>query len=1258
MSGFFSKYLSNGFGNPGADYGFRGFWFDSILGHLWSRDNLAPKIILGDKTGQVLEGDGTELLKTTGTLKFVDFDRGDSHVAEVEFVSTTDPSGIEYGTLEAAVSQDPQFAKLGEVGWEFSVNNADIAPLAEGEEVLQTYRITVIDEAGEADSRLVTVRLVGSDGSGGGEMLDILVPKDAMTNEDTALPFDAGIAVTAADPAASLTLVVTALNGKIGADTGDPADIGSSLTLSGTAAEINAQLADLSYRPDANYYGDETIKFELVDVDGVPIVSREVPVVIDPVNDPAEGAPAIVGTVQEGSTLIAETSNITDVEGVGVPEFQWQVSAPGGVWEDIPGATASTFAPTNEQVGLSLRVVTSFVDGEGTPESVMSAPTAAVAPVGGMTGPMLLQAGEDTPVDFKLSDLVAQDIAAGVPNPVVTEIAGVQLADLADGDPIQLASGAILVRQDADTFRYEPGDVFDALGDNQGTYDGFSYTVANDTGVESARQLAVKMDGANDGPEGMPTIVGDPVEGTALIANVFDVTDAEGIATVPALQWQAFANGEWQDIPDATGGTFTPGANQAGLMLRVQMTYTDGSGVEESVASVATTPVGGGTNNMAPVADDDSGSGPVDTPIVVNVLDGDFDPEGEAIDPASIRIDAADADSGGLTKTVQGQGTWQVDQVAGTINFMPIAGFTGPVDDITYTIADSQGARSDPATVSVTIEATGQVIEGTAVDGYLSGATVFADANNNGVNDPEEASATTDASGAFTVSGGSGALVLEGGVDIATLRNFEGQLRAPEGSSVVTPLTTLVVALMAQDASLTAEGASSMVRDAFGLDPAFDLLNTDPIAAELAGDPAAGDAIVAMATVQNTVTQAGAAVAAATSVTDQAGIDAAVNALAADIASSPGLVDLTQAETANSLVADAAMIAGAEATTAELLAAGSDDIIGQLNQAALDAGVTSGHELLTRVAQVSVVAQGNAADALAAAAAAGDPTAFDDAQTQFTGALLADAIDTAQVGDVDGAIGNEAPVIQEQMFVVNEESAPGAVIGTVLAEDAELQPLNYAITSGNDAGLFQIDEATGMLSLAAGVDDAEVGPYGLEITVSDGQDTGSAMVAVEVAAVPDQATGQPVILPLTPTVGTELTADLSGVADADGVPTDQAAFDYMWESFDGSTWAGIAGADGPAFTPTLEYADQQLRVTVSYTDGQGFPEVVMSDATDAVVALQDPGMIQDPIDPIQDPIQDPGTIQDPIQDPIDPIQDPIREQVIQDPADGMLHPAV
>lgn len=135
--------------------------------HPFPDDNDAPRIVFAERTGEVREGDSTELFTVGGTIRFVDTDAGDTHSVQVEFLSTTHPSGEEYGALEAFVDTPAAAAGFGATllktaNWAFAVNDADIQHLSEGEIVLQTYRVTVIDAAGEQDSRLVTVRLEGS----------------------------------------------------------------------------------------------------------------------------------------------------------------------------------------------------------------------------------------------------------------------------------------------------------------------------------------------------------------------------------------------------------------------------------------------------------------------------------------------------------------------------------------------------------------------------------------------------------------------------------------------------------------------------------------------------------------------------------------------------------------------------------------------------------------------------------------------------------------------------------------------------------------------------------------------------------------------------------------------------------------------------------------------------------------------------------------------------------------------------------------
>ena len=147
---------------------------------------------------------------------------------------------------------------------------------------------------------------------------------------------------------------------------------------------------------------------------------------------------------------------------------------------------------------------------------------------------------------------------------------------------------------------------------------------------------------------------------------------------------------------------------------------------------------------------------------------------------------------------------------------------------------------------------------GAAVDGYVRGATVFADANGNGQLDPGEASATTTTDGLFTLpSGAVGALVLTGGTNIATGRPFTGRYTAPSGSQSVDALTTLVQGVIARGADL---GTAQMkVATALGLAADTALTQLDPIQAASQGGATGCAFLVANALVADVADLAGAA---------------------------------------------------------------------------------------------------------------------------------------------------------------------------------------------------------------------------------------------------------------------------------------------------------------------------------------------------------------------------------------------------------------
>ena len=297
-----------------------------------------------------------------------------------------------------------------------------------------------------------------------------------------------------------------------------------------------------------------------------------------------------------------------------------------------------------------------------------------------------------------------------------------------------------------------------------------------------------------------------------------------------------------------------------------------------------------------------------------------------------------------------------VAYASNTFFFVPDENFNGDVS-FQYTVTDDGGV-SDPTPATVTIEVTPiddlPSSSGTAVDGYIVGATVFADANENGTLDLGEAFTTTGSNGQFTLVGGSGPLVLFGGTDISTGLPFQGQLTAPAGSEVVTPLTTLIQALVATGA-YDAATAETQVELALGL-PDVDLTTFDPVEAALDPDPtiaAVGLSVYSSGVqIQNTIIMAAALIDGADGATSFDDATAAVvAALAAEIDTAETL-DLSSDATVLSLV-DAA---DTNDTVTDLASAAA--IISDAN-ALVDTATD-----LTEVAQAAVVSQEDIANAL------------------------------------------------------------------------------------------------------------------------------------------------------------------------------------------------------------------------------------------------------------------------------------------------------
>jgi len=99
-----------------------------------------------------------------------------------------------------------------------------------------------------------------------------------------------------------------------------------------------------------------------------------------------------------------------------------------------------------------------------------------------------------------------------------------------------------------------------------------------------------------------------------------------------------------------------------------------------------------------------------------------------------------------------------------------------------------------------------------------------------------------------------GRIIVAGGYDSTLESNFTGRYQTDANSSVVSPLSTLVTAVM--DQGLSKEEAKTKVATAFGLPANSDPTNYDPIAASLAGETSSSQFLLATARMANAMKQA------------------------------------------------------------------------------------------------------------------------------------------------------------------------------------------------------------------------------------------------------------------------------------------------------------------------------------------------------------------------------------------------------------------
>ena len=186
-----------------------------------------------------------------------------------------------------------------------------------------------------------------------------------------------------------------------------------------------------------------------------------------------------------------------------------------------------------------------------------------------------------------------------------------------------------------------------------------------------------------------------------------------------------------------------------------------------------------------------------------------------------------------------------------------------------------------------------------------------------------------------------------------------------------------------------------------------------------------------------------------------------------------------------------------------------------------------------------------------------------------------------------GSVNIDGTVEEDQTLAANTDNL----------DDADgLGAFSYQWQRSNGSGGFEnIENATGQ-TYTLGDDDVGRNVQ-VRVNYTDARGEDETVISDATAAVGnvnDLPTGA---ITITGTVrGDErLTADITALRDADGLPADAAGYNYQWQRSDGSGgYENIAGETSNTYTLGDEDVGREVRVQISYTDGNNTDETLNS----------------------------------------------------------------
>ena len=275
--------------------------------------------------------------------------------------------------------------------------------------------------------------------------------------------------------------------------------------------------------------------------------------------------------VLEDEPLIADLTSIIDKDGIGEVNVVWKLSNDGSSYRTIPGATNQSFTPRQEHVGKTLRVVLTYLDGQGNLETLTSAPTTPVVNVNDKpTGVVRLtgESAEDSALILDISDVYDEDGMGPFNFTWQRTSPNTGWENYTEDD-----TEVLNLRQEHVSYTYRVRvEYIDGFDNREVIYSNESEAVRN----------------VDDPVLGDVVIMGEEKEGAMLEARTESLSDDDGIASID-VAWERSRDGRnWVSLTGENTKKLNLDQTVVGSQVRVKATLVDRFGVETVLHSQPT----------------------------------------------------------------------------------------------------------------------------------------------------------------------------------------------------------------------------------------------------------------------------------------------------------------------------------------------------------------------------------------------------------------------------------------------------------------------------------------------------------------------------------------------------------------------------------------------------------------------------------------------------------------------------------------------